>query len=175
MRFSERKGMKKVSEIIQVEGMNADLRNSLWNVLDLLAWRADGFIYDRYKESGIELYSKELWFGYFKKPIDARPSSPGEILDEIREYFFECCKLNRSRQSKGSIWQHQFWDRFVRNNQEMRLRLDYMHHNPVRKGLVRRPEDWSWSSHNNLALDHKSVARCPIQIDRMVLPDSYRG
>src|SRR5580765_1447488 len=100
------------------------------------------------------------------------PRFPVAISGVVKDVkYVSCCKLNRSRQSKGSIWQHQFWDRFVRNNQEMRLRLDYMHHNPVRKGLVERPEDWPWSSYNNFALDQKSVARCPIQIDRMLLPD----
>ena len=32
-KFSERKGLKPVSEIIQVDSMTAELRNSLWNVL----------------------------------------------------------------------------------------------------------------------------------------------
>src|SRR5262245_41824011 len=45
-------------------------------------------------------------------------------------------KLNRLRHRHGSIWQHQFWDRFVRHPQEFHQRLEYMHFNPVRKGLV---------------------------------------
>jgi hypothetical protein len=45
-----------------------------------------------------------------------------------------------------------------------------MHNNPVRKGLVKRPEDWKWSSYNNFALDRSRVARCPIQIDYVDFP-----
>jgi hypothetical protein len=51
----------------------------------------------------------------------------------------------------------------------------YMHMNPVRKGLVKRPEDWPWSSFNNFALDHATVAACPIQIDYVRLPSGYHA
>jgi hypothetical protein len=33
--------------------------------------------------------------------------------------------------------------------------------NPVRKGLVKRPEDWRGSSYNNPVLDKATVAPCP--------------
>ena len=83
--------------------------------------------------------------------------------------------LNRKRHTTGTVWQHQFWDRFVRHAGEFRHRLLYMHLNPVRKGLVANPEDWRWSSYNNFALDKASVAACPVQLDDVYLPEAYRG
>jgi hypothetical protein len=68
------------------------------------------------------------------------------------------------------LWQHQYWDRFVRHAKEFAERLEYMHLNPVKKGLARRPEGWRWSSDNNFALDKATVAPCPIQIDCVTLP-----
>jgi hypothetical protein len=53
--------------------------------------------------------------------------------------------------------------------------LEYMHPNPVRKGLVKRPEDGRWSSYNNFALDKATVAARPIQIDDARLPLGYRA
>jgi len=53
-------------------------------------------------------------------------------------------------------------------------RLQYMHLNPVRKELVKRPDDWRWSSYNNFALDKATVAACPIQIDYVRLPLGYQ-
>ena len=50
-----------------------------------------------------------------------------------------------------------------------------MHLDPVRKGLVKGPEDWRWSSYNNFALDKATVAACPIQIDDVRLPPGYRA
>jgi len=46
---------------------------------------------------------------------------------------------------------------------------------PVRKGLLKRPEDWRGSSYNNSALDNATVAACPIQIDYVRLPLGYRA
>ena len=45
--------------------------------------------------------------------------------------------------------------------------------NPVRKGLVKRPEDWRWSSYNNFALDKAMVAARLVQIDHVSLPEGY--
>ena len=50
-------------------------------------------------------------------------------------------RLHGRRGTEGLLWQHQFWDRFVRHAKEFADRLTYMHLNPVRKGLVAKPED----------------------------------
>ncbi len=84
-------------------------------------------------------------------------------------------RLNRHRQRHGPVWQHQFWDRFVRHAKEYGQRLNYMHSNPVRKGLVAKPEEWGWSSFRNFSLKKSQRAACPIEIDYVELPDSYRG
>jgi len=84
-------------------------------------------------------------------------------------------RLHQLRGTKGPVWQHQFWDRFVRHQKEFVARFDYMHLNPVRKGLVSKPVEWRWSSYNNFALDKEQVRRCPIQIDYVRLPEGYRG
>jgi REP element-mobilizing transposase RayT len=83
-------------------------------------------------------------------------------------------RINARRGAQGPLWQHQFWDRFVRHERELNERLDYMHLNPVRKGLVKKPEDWRWSSYNNFALDKATVTACPIRIDYVHLPPGYR-
>jgi len=64
MRFSERKGYKSISDVIQLDSMDDNLRNSLWNVLDLLIWKEKTFIpSDPYVKPSIEIFSNLLWFG----------------------------------------------------------------------------------------------------------------
>jgi len=101
------------------------------------------------------------------------PLTISRVVQDIK--WISARFLNRKRQTTGTVWQHEFWDRFVRHAQEFRERLDYMHLNPVRQGLAARPGDWRWSSHNNFALDKASVAACPIQLDYVHLPEWYRG
>jgi len=88
MLFSQRKGHKPVSDHIQIEGMNDELRNTLWNVLDLLVWQREDFLLVAFGQSGMERYSTILWMNYFKQPVDTRPRDPHNILNAIREYFF---------------------------------------------------------------------------------------
>jgi REP element-mobilizing transposase RayT len=106
-----------------------------------------------------------IWVGY--------PLTISRVVQDIK--WISASALNRSRGTSGSVWQHQFWDRFVRHAKEFNERLVYMHLNPVQKGLVAKAEEWRWSSHNNFALDRGIVAACPIQIDYTHLPESYRG
>jgi hypothetical protein len=88
--FSQRKGCKPASEIIQTDGMTDELRNSLWNALDVTIWSVDGYVTKQYGTAEIKPFSKSLWFHYFKKPIDSRETYGIHILKAIRKYFFEC-------------------------------------------------------------------------------------
>ena len=88
--FSQRKRYKPVSEVIQIDGMSEELRNSLWNALDVKIWSVEGYVTKQYGTPGIKPFSKYLWFHYFKKPIDSRETYGGHILQVIRRYFFEC-------------------------------------------------------------------------------------
>lgn len=58
----------------------------------------------------------------------------------------------------------------MRDEKEFNEGLEYMHLNPVKKGLVKQPEDERWSIYNNLVLNKATVAACAIQIDHVRLP-----
>jgi len=45
------------------------------------------------------------------------------------------------------FWQARFYDFNVYSDKKRREKLDYMHRNPVTRKLVRRPQDWPWSSY----------------------------
>lgn len=62
----------------------------------------------------------------------------------------------------GGIWMPRF-DRLVITDEEiLRTKLDYMHYNPVKRGLVARPEEWRWSS----AADYLTGLPGPIPVFR---------
>jgi hypothetical protein len=87
--FSERKGIKPVKSFIQVDSIDNDLRNGLWNALKLNYWNKlrKGYIssYPTFKE----LFTK-LWHDYFKKPLDTLINYWPDTYKIIREYFFKC-------------------------------------------------------------------------------------
>ena len=59
--------------------------------------------------------------------------------------------VNQSRGADGELWQPRFFDRALRTVQEYNEKVEYIHLNPVRAGLLNRPEDWRWSSYNEYA------------------------
>ena len=61
--------------------------------------------------------------------------------------------ISESRRRKGErgIWQRRFWEHLVRNEDELKRCVDYIHINPLKHGLVLRVRDWSWSSFHRFA------------------------
>ena len=45
----------------------------------------------------------------------------------------------------GRIWQESFWDRILREEESLDEIVRYVLHNPVRKGLVERWQDYHFS------------------------------
>jgi len=72
----------------------------------------------------------------------------------------------------GELWQGRFFDRALRTVKEYHKKVEYIHWNPVRRGLVKRPEEWKWSS----AVEYAGVdaaeqeGQCGLAIDRVRLP-----
>ena len=44
------------------------------------------------------------------------------------------------------FWQPRFHDFNVYSRHKLRQKLDYMHENPVKRGLAKNPGEWAWSS-----------------------------
>ena len=44
------------------------------------------------------------------------------------------------------VWQRRFWDHGLREDEDWRQVLQYVHANPVRRGLADDPTDYPWSS-----------------------------
>ncbi len=56
--------------------------------------------------------------------------------------------ISESRRKKGErgVWQRRFWEHFIRNGNDLKQCLDYLHYNPVKHGLVQHVKDWPLSS-----------------------------
>jgi hypothetical protein len=68
---------------------------------------------------------------------DKRTSSPSAVIDGSRSL---------RPPGRGSFWQARYYDFNVWSEKKRIEKLRYIHRNPVRRGLVEKPEDWKWSS-----------------------------
>ena len=55
------------------------------------------------------------------------------------------------------FWQRRYYDFNVWSYRKEVEKLRYLHRNPVRRGLVERPEDWEWSSFRHHATGEEGV------------------
>jgi len=50
------------------------------------------------------------------------------------------------RRGERGIWQRRFWEHLIRDDEDFRSHVDYIHYNPVKHGYVERVVDWPYSS-----------------------------
>ena len=87
---------------------------------------------------------------------DFKRHTAGEILALARQenklwllQQFEFLKSLHKSNSRHQVWQEGFHPQAIIGEDMLRQKLDYLHYNPVRLGLVDRPEDWRYSSARN--------------------------
>jgi putative transposase len=76
--------------------------------------------------------------------LPAADDTVSDLVGELK--YVSSRKISAVRGNKGPLWQKGFFDRFMRTPKELLETLDYMHQNPVRKGLATTAEQWRWSS-----------------------------
>ena len=102
------------------------------------------------------------------------PLTISRVLESIK--VGATLRINRWRGERGMLLQGCFFDRAVRTVREYHEKVEYIHLNPVKAGLVQRPEDWKWSSVHDYTgtLQAPAGAGSPIPVDRIALPADPR-
>ncbi|MBD3340447.1 MAG: hypothetical protein GF353_15135 [Candidatus Lokiarchaeota archaeon] len=92
--FSQRKEIKPISKALQLEEMDAELRNSLWSAIHISYWEK-WRPYEKYgigwsrESQNINNLLRKYWLSYFKLPVDNLPRFESAV-SKVREYFFSC-------------------------------------------------------------------------------------
>jgi putative transposase len=58
---------------------------------------------------------------------------------------------------RAHFWQARYYDCNVWTTRKRIEKLRYMHRNPVKRGLVEKPEDWTWSSFRHYRTGEEGV------------------
>ncbi len=54
--------------------------------------------------------------------------------------------MKHKSNSEHQFWQEGFHPQMIYSEEVFRQKVEYIHFNPVRRGLVREPEHWRYSS-----------------------------
>jgi REP element-mobilizing transposase RayT len=76
------------------------------------------------------------------RDLDGNLYSLIEILQGIKSASAH--SLNRALGRSGPVWQEESFDHVLRSEESFEQTVEYIRQNPVRRGLVTRPEDYRW-------------------------------
>lgn len=99
------------------------------------------------------------WYGFFVSGYVVMPEHIHLLISEPERstlaVALQMLKQNTAHQLRppeGSpFWQPRYYDFNVWSEDKRVEKLRYIHRNPVKRGLVERPEDWLWSSFRHYA------------------------
>ncbi|HDS01309.1 MAG TPA: hypothetical protein ENO22_10360 [candidate division Zixibacteria bacterium] len=74
--------------------------------------------------------------------------SAKKILAEIKnDSLLGKLSVERDGVKRLAFWQRRCYDHNCRSDEFVWQKVNYCHYNPVKRGLVRSPEKWEWSSY----------------------------
>ena len=77
---------------------------------------------------------------------------PSTVVQVLKQ---SVAKAALGNSPERQFWQPRFYDFNVWTEKKRIEKLKYMHHNPVARGLVKKPEHWRWSSYADYALGRR--------------------
>jgi len=103
--------------------------------------------------SGIDKLSNTIkeFKSFTAKKILEAINTEAESRREWMLNLFEFSAKQHKRNEKYQIWTHENHAEIVYNNQFMDSKINYIHENPVRAGIVEKAEDYLYSSARNYA------------------------
>lgn len=87
-RFSERIGNKAPKSEIQMDSMDMDLKNGLWNVITAFITKPMKEDTQAMWNSSFKTLVNDIWFLFFKEPTDEIPFYCADVIKELRKRFF---------------------------------------------------------------------------------------
>jgi len=111
------------------------------------------------------------WYGFFVCGYVVMPEHVHLLISEPERgalsLALQMLKQNVARELRlpegNPFWLPRYYDFNVSSEGKRVEKLRYIHRNPVRRGLVERPEDWKWSSFLHYATGVEGVVEIESQ------------
>ena len=70
------------------------------------------------------------------------PTSLSRFVGQFKQWSAK--EILRVTKLSAPLWQREFFDHVLRSQESYDVKQQYVMENPVRAGLVQRPEDWNY-------------------------------
>jgi putative transposase len=113
------------------------------------------------KRFEIALERTRVNYGFFVVGYVVMPEHVHLLVSEPEESelarAIQAIKQSVARRAGGRFWEQRYYDFNVWSDQKQVEKLRYLHRNPVRRGLVDKPEDWFWSSFRHYLTGERGI------------------
>jgi len=82
-----------------------------------------------------------------------------DIMRNVKAYTGNA--IRRGLGICSDVWQDSFYDHVMMDANDLEIRLNYIHDNPLRKGVVDDPDDYHYSSYINFFTEREPI----LQVD----------
>jgi len=105
----------------------------------------------------------------------AHPLTISKVMKVIKAHA--TYEINVRRGTSGQLWQDRFYEHVLRTVEDYHDWLTYIHFNPVKSGLVTKPDDWKWSSVHEYEPGRNPPAfdAPALRVDRVQLPADLKA
>lgn len=73
-------------------------------------------------------------------------SNYSERWRQIKRFVSIAIPMETNQRGEKCLWQRRYWEHLIRDEEDWRRHMDYIHYNPVKHGYVTAPADWPYSS-----------------------------
>ena len=77
-----------------------------------------------------------------RRNTDGWPFPLVDILQSLKSATAH--RINRLMRLTGPVWEEESFDHILRSDESLKEKCEYLPQNPVRRGIVARPEDYPW-------------------------------
>lgn len=91
MLFSQRTGLTPYKKEIQLNSIDDELKNGLWNIYRISFLEEIGKLYEHTDDAyASAYYCYNLWHNFFKKKVEEIPYHYMDTIKKLGEYFYSC-------------------------------------------------------------------------------------
>ncbi|MEZ4269717.1 MAG: transposase [Myxococcota bacterium] len=103
---------------------------------------------DAVRRFGIEIHAWSLMPNHYHLLVRSPLGTLSRAMRHLNGVYTQ--RLNRLNEWDGPVFRGRFHSRLVEDEEYQRYLVAYIHLNPVRANLVRRPDEEAWTSHRQL-------------------------
>ncbi len=99
--------------------------------------------------------------------LDVEPVPLAKLLESWKG--FTARAANKLLERRGALWEREYWDTRIRDEEHLRKAVRYVESNPVKAKLAREPGAWPWGS-ARFRDEHGGLCRPPLPRSAGMLP-----